>query len=95
MSSHQCIRSFDDLDFVTQRADCVLTLFSGGLDSTYVLKELAKKSSCSIIALTVDLGDGVNRDDIAALGEEVDHLALALIAPLGADYYDYHKLLDN
>jgi argininosuccinate synthase len=67
MNSHQYIRSFDDLDFVTQRTECVLTLFSGGLDSTYVLKELSKKNSCTVIALTVDLGDGVNREDIAAL----------------------------
>jgi argininosuccinate synthase len=67
MNSHQCVRSFDDLDFVTQRCERLLTLFSGGLDSTYVLKELARKHCGEIFALTVDLGDDVNREDIAAL----------------------------
>lgn len=78
MNSHQYIRSFDDLDFVTQRTDCVLTLFSGGLDSTYVLKELARKNSCSIVALTVDLGDGVNREDIAALAARFDATSIVI-----------------
>jgi argininosuccinate synthase len=67
MNSHQYIRSFDDLDFVAQRSERLLTLFSGGLDSTYILKELSRKNSCEVIALTVDLGDGVNLEDICAL----------------------------
>ncbi|MGJ7565480.1 hypothetical protein ACSFBM_16640 [Variovorax sp. GB1R11] len=33
------IRSFGDLDAMKGRIDHVLTLFSGGLDSSYVLKE--------------------------------------------------------
>ena len=59
------IRSLDDLFFVSQQTPRILTLFSGGLDSTYVLKELAKQPKAEIICLTVDMGDGVDREDLA------------------------------
>ncbi len=58
------IRSLDDLFFVSQRAPKILTLFSGGLDSTFVLKELAKHPKAEVICLTVDLGDGIDRTDL-------------------------------
>lgn len=61
------IRSLDDVSKVTRSCKRILTLFSGGLDSTYVLKELAAARECEIVALTVDLGDGVNRDDLQAI----------------------------
>jgi argininosuccinate synthase len=61
------IRSLDDLFFVSQSTPRILTLFSGGLDSTYVLKELAKHSKAEIICLTVDMGDGVDREDLSNL----------------------------
>jgi argininosuccinate synthase len=57
------IRSFADLDVVAQRGRHVLTLFSGGLDSSYVLKELADRD-CQVTALTVDVGEGVHRKDL-------------------------------
>ncbi len=58
------IRSLDDLSFVSQRTPKILTLFSGGLDSTFVLKELSKQAKVEVICLTVDLGDGVDRADL-------------------------------
>jgi argininosuccinate synthase len=60
------IRSLDDLRLVANHCKQVLTLFSGGLDSTYVLKCLADHA-CQVTALTVDLGDGVNRTDLAQI----------------------------
>jgi len=60
------IRSLDDLRLVANHCKQVLTLFSGGLDSTYVLKCLADHT-CQVTALTVDLGDGVNRADLAQI----------------------------
>lgn len=61
------IRSFDDLAFVGRKTQRILTLFSGGVDSTFVLTELAKQSDVKIFCLTVDLGDGVERADLADL----------------------------
>ena len=51
------IRSFEDLDAMVGRVDHVLTLFSGGLDSSYVLKELADRK-LQTTALAVDVGEG-------------------------------------
>lgn len=69
MHTQRQIRSLQDLSIVTRSCKKVLTLFSGGLDSTYVLKELAQSPGCEIIALTVDLGDGVDRDDLKEIAE--------------------------
>jgi argininosuccinate synthase len=44
----------------------VLTLFSGGLDSTYVLHHLAG-SPCKVTALTVDVGDTADRRELEGL----------------------------
>jgi argininosuccinate synthase len=57
------IRSFADLNIVARRSSHIITLFSGGLDSTYVLKELADRG-CKITALSVDVGEGVLRRDL-------------------------------
>ncbi len=62
------IRSFADLDTIARHAKHVLTLFSGGLDSTYVLKELAQRH-CRVTALVVDVGDGINRTDLQAIAD--------------------------
>lgn len=57
------IRSIDDLKLVAGHCEHVLTLFSGGLDSSYALKCLVD-SGCRVTALTVDLGEGVNAADL-------------------------------
>ncbi len=57
------IRSLDDLSRVASQSRHVLTLFSGGLDSTYVLKKLAR-FGCRITALSVDVGEGIYRQDL-------------------------------
>lgn len=64
----QRIRSLDDLKYIAGRCRHVLTLFSGGLDSSYVLAQLAGRG-CRVTALTLDLGDGVHRADLAELTE--------------------------
>jgi argininosuccinate synthase len=58
------IRSLDDLDALAGRH--VLTLFSGGLDSSFVLRELARRG-CRTTALAVDVGDGIHRDDLKSI----------------------------
>lgn len=67
MKTKNKIRSLDDLSFVSQRTPKILTLFSGGLDSTFILKELSNQDKAEIICLTVDLGDGVNHSDLDEL----------------------------
>lgn len=72
MKTKNRIRSLDDLSIISQHTPKILTLFSGGLDSTFVLKELSKLSSkgaAEVICLTVDLGDGVNRADLDELAK--------------------------
>lgn len=69
MNTLNRIRSLDDLSFIAQRTPKILTLFSGGLDSTFVLKELSKQSKAEVICLTVDLGDGVDRVDLGELAK--------------------------
>ncbi len=57
---------------MSQRTPKILTLFSGGLDSTFILNVLSKLSNqgaAEVICLTVDLGDGVNRADLDELAE--------------------------
>jgi argininosuccinate synthase len=64
MRTRNQIRSFDDIEVVTERCGRILTLFSGGVDSSYVLRELARHGRRDVIALTVDLGDGVDRMEL-------------------------------
>lgn len=59
------IRSFADMDIVASNARHVLTLFSGGLDSSYALKELARRD-CKVTALAVDVGDRIELEDLRA-----------------------------
>jgi argininosuccinate synthase len=60
------IRSLADLDPLAGRH--VLTLFSGGLDSSFVLRELARRG-CRTTALAVDVGDGIRRDDLESIAK--------------------------
>lgn len=61
--STRIIRSFADLDAMQGQTDHVLTLFSGGLDSSYVLKELAQRQ-LRVTALSVDVGEGCQLQDL-------------------------------
>lgn len=63
------IRSFADLDVIARHAGHVLTLFSGGLDSSYVLKELAERH-CRVTALLVDVGEGAHHADLRAIASK-------------------------
>jgi argininosuccinate synthase len=62
------IRSFADMDVVANHSRHILTLFSGGLDSSYALKELARRD-CKVTAMAVDVGDGVDQDDLRAIAD--------------------------
>jgi argininosuccinate synthase len=64
MHNSQLIRSLHDLSLVADRCDRILTLFSGGLDSSYVLKMLSGRR-CQVTAMAIDLGGGVDRDQLS------------------------------
>jgi argininosuccinate synthase len=64
------ISSIEDLQDVIKPNSRVLTLFSGGLDSTYLLHLLSKQLCKEVTALTVDLGDGVDHVEIQNLAEQ-------------------------
>jgi argininosuccinate synthase len=68
------IRSLEDLRAFSSPDDHVLTLFSGGLDSSYVLHALAQVN-CRVTALCVDVGDDV---EPSALEATVAHFGAAL-----------------
>ncbi|MEE9320510.1 MAG: argininosuccinate synthase-related protein [Granulosicoccus sp.] len=57
------IRSIDDMQYASEACSKVLTLFSGGLDSSYVLHRL-QALDCQVIALLVDVGDGADRSGL-------------------------------
>ena len=60
------IRSIEDIGFVCGQADHVLTLFSGGLDSTYLLK-LLRDQAVEVTALVIDLGDELDLPTLAGI----------------------------
>lgn len=59
----RCIRSLNDLKTVASSTDHILTLFSGGLDSTYLL-EILSKYPVKVTALAVDMGDGIEKNEL-------------------------------
>jgi argininosuccinate synthase len=66
--STRMIRSFEDLDAMKGQVDHVLTLFSGGLDSSYVLKELSQRN-LRVTALSVDVGEGCRVQDLQEIAD--------------------------
>jgi len=53
------IRCFDDLLSIADKSTPVVTLFSGGLDSSYLLSFLFEAGFTSVTALCIDLGEGI------------------------------------
>lgn len=64
------IRSLEDLHLIATHCERVVTLFSGGLDSSHLLKRLAG-NRCKVTALAVDLGGGVDRERLAAIADSL------------------------
>lgn len=63
MKRYQQVRSLEDLSYIARQSEHILTLFSGGVDSSYLLYKLSQ-TGCKVTALTVDLGDGVEAEDL-------------------------------
>lgn len=58
------IRSLETLSEVATAKSRPLCLFSGGLDGAYILHYLTRLHCSEVVALTVDLGGDLNRDDL-------------------------------
>ncbi|KJY92020.1 argininosuccinate synthase [Vibrio neptunius] len=68
------IRSIGDVKTVAKVANHILTLFSGGLDSSYVL-DLLKNCDVKVTAVAVDLGDGIEHSKLKLI---TDHYGFDL-----------------
>nr|WP_019366378.1 argininosuccinate synthase-related protein [Pseudomonas luteola] len=62
------IRSLEDLDFIANHCKHALTLFSGGLDSSYLLYVLSKKN-IKITALAIDLGEDIDTEQLQKIAK--------------------------
>ncbi|MEV3904901.1 argininosuccinate synthase-related protein [Mycobacterium sp. NPDC050551] len=65
------IRSFSDIEELCRPNDTIVTLCGGGLDSAYLLAQLAK-FDVRVIALSVDLGDDFDIDQFADIADRFD-----------------------
>ena len=68
------IRSIEDVQNVASQAKHVLTLFSGGLDSSYLL-EILKNSRAKVTAVAIDLGDDIEESKLKLI---TDHYGFDL-----------------
>lgn len=71
LKTNKRIRSIEDLRAVITPESRVLTLFSGGLDSAYLLHLLSKQKCKSLTALTVDVGDNADHAGIQDLAGQL------------------------
>lgn len=86
---NKVVRNLDDLTEVGNRVNHVLTLFSGGLDSTYVLSILASLP-CKVTALVVDVGDDIDKPQLQTIAE---HFNANLVVVDSADEFAYQAVI--
>ncbi|GAA81034.1 argininosuccinate synthase domain-containing protein [Pseudoalteromonas sp. BSi20495] len=83
------IRSINDVRVLADNTSHILTLFSGGLDSSYILEEL-KNSKAKVTALAIDLGDGV---DESSLKKITNHFGVDLVVIDARKEFVEHSLV--
>ncbi|MGL5467280.1 MAG: argininosuccinate synthase domain-containing protein, partial [Shewanella sp.] len=62
------IRSIEDLQKLARAGKRILTLFSGGLDSTYLL-DIIKDYPARITAVAINVGDDIEENKLKAITE--------------------------
>ncbi|WP_444944248.1 argininosuccinate synthase-related protein [Microbulbifer sp. ZKSA006] len=82
------IRSIEDVKQLSGEVGHILTLFSGGLDSTYIL-EILKDMDVKVTALAIDMGDGI---DVSFLNHIADHYGIDLIIEDGRQSFIDHSI---
>ncbi|KAJ5695473.1 hypothetical protein N7536_005885 [Penicillium majusculum] len=66
------IDSFEQIEALGDREAPVVTMFSGGLDSTYLLFKLQQLGFTNVHAITVDIGEPVDQDKLKILAAHFD-----------------------
>lgn len=83
MWTNKCVREFADIEAVARNGGRVVTLFSGGLDSFYLLWRLSRYPGLEVHALSVGLGGDAEYDDsaggVARLGARHAHVDRAAV----------------
>ena len=69
--NHRKVRSFSDIEELCNRNDTIVTLCGGGLDSAYLLAQLAKLD-VHVVALSVDLGDDFDIEHFSCIADKFD-----------------------
>ncbi|TCR16032.1 argininosuccinate synthase-related protein [Streptomyces sp. BK205] len=78
------VRSIQDINRLLDPSRPVVTLFSGGLDSTYLLKLLKDAGIPEVVALVVDIGDDL---DTGLLAARARHLGAELVVEDGREEF--------
>jgi argininosuccinate synthase len=69
--NHRKVRSFSDIEELCHHNDTIVTLCGGGLDSAYLLAQLAKLN-VHVVALSVDLGDDFDIEYFSRIADKFD-----------------------
>src|ERR1700739_672639 len=69
--NHSKVRSFSDIEELCDRNDTIVTLCGGGLDSAYLLAQLAKLD-VHFVALFVDLRDDFDIEHFSCIADKFD-----------------------
>ena len=69
--NYRKIRSFSDIEELCRPSDTIVTLCGGGLDSAYLLAQLAKLD-VRVVALSVDLGDDFDIENFSYIADKFD-----------------------
>ena len=69
--NHRKVRSFSDIEELCHDNDTIVTLCGGGLDSAYLLAQLAKLD-VHVVALSVDLGDDFDIEHFSRIADKFD-----------------------
>ncbi|OAJ93330.1 argininosuccinate synthase-related protein [Vibrio bivalvicida] len=83
------LRSIEDIRTISSTVKHVLTLFSGGLDSTYLL-EILKEQKVKVTALVVDLGEGIDESNLQLIA---DHYSVDLLILDAKQEFVEHSLV--
>lgn len=83
------IRSINDVRTLADNKNHILTLFSGGLDSSYIL-EVLKNSKAKVTALAIDLGDGIDESSLKII---TNHFGIDLIVIDARKEFVEHSLV--
>src|ERR1700752_2271802 len=69
--NYRKVRSFSDIEELCHHNDTIVTLCGGGLDSAYLLAQLAKLD-VHVVALSVDLGDDFDIEHFSRIADNFD-----------------------